>query len=408
MRHAIAGLLAIGVLGGCSDSAANSAAGIIGVQRVEASSLRGEYTAIDLGTLGGDLSVATGINNSGVVVGTSLDSDGRSAAFRWAGNTEMTRVADFGWCSGALAINDAASIVGWYRADQVQNRTDCGLRHSSVGSIPFKVSRDGTVAALNSYLVSEAAATSINELGDVVGWALFPNRGFVWLANGTTHRVGCGGDVVLSSISDDQVVFGSATGHPLAYWGGIRWTPTFVSPPGNHPECGAWQEDETYLTRFIHDANERGEHVGVGQARASDGTVGGGSVSYHFRPGLGFLPLFFIPNAISDRGHIVGSFGSQAVILTSMGELVNLGEGNALDVNNFGDVVGVSGAGRAVLWTTRAQTFPRGGRLRSTGGTQLQVIRSRENESGCPGKFAFLASMDAFPRCVRDQLAPTN
>jgi len=72
-----------------------------------------EYEVIDLGTLGGTGSEATGINDRGEVVGWSLDGDGNTQAFHWQ-NGNMTGLGFLpgGTSSMANAINDSGEITG--------------------------------------------------------------------------------------------------------------------------------------------------------------------------------------------------------------------------------------------------------------------------------------------------------
>ena len=79
-------------------------------------------TILDLGTLGGASSGANDVSNDGrVVVGTSIDTNGSSRAFRWvegatggvAGNVQMYDLGSLGGASYANAVSaDGAVVVG--------------------------------------------------------------------------------------------------------------------------------------------------------------------------------------------------------------------------------------------------------------------------------------------------------
>ena len=56
---------------------------------------------IDLGTLGGTISSARGINDSGQVAGFSNDASGKTRAFLWTDRTGMT---DLGTLGGPLSL----------------------------------------------------------------------------------------------------------------------------------------------------------------------------------------------------------------------------------------------------------------------------------------------------------------
>ncbi len=69
---------------------------------------------LDLGTLGGDWSWATGINNRGQVIGTSVNAAGQRRAFLWTaadGMIDLGALNDVGG-SAALRINERGQITG--------------------------------------------------------------------------------------------------------------------------------------------------------------------------------------------------------------------------------------------------------------------------------------------------------
>jgi probable HAF family extracellular repeat protein len=124
----------------------------------------------DLGTLpGGNLSGATGINDSGTVVGWADEAaPGYSGAFIYSNGT-MTSLATLGGSSSyAYGINDSGTVVG--EADTVASY---GYAHA------FSYS-DGTMADLNSLTTNLPAgfvlvrANAINNLGDIVGYGGYP------------------------------------------------------------------------------------------------------------------------------------------------------------------------------------------------------------------------------------------
>src|SRR6266481_2804435 len=72
------------------------------------------YSIVDLGTLGGDSSEATGINNSGHVVGSSTTAAGATHGFLYASGA-MTDLGTMigGSSSHATGINDLGQVVGY-------------------------------------------------------------------------------------------------------------------------------------------------------------------------------------------------------------------------------------------------------------------------------------------------------
>src|SRR4051812_31682204 len=76
-----------------------------------------QYSAHDLGTLGGASSQVGGINSSGEVAGTSATAAGQNHAFRTATNSPINPSTDDlgtlgGTFSFGLAINDSGQVIG--------------------------------------------------------------------------------------------------------------------------------------------------------------------------------------------------------------------------------------------------------------------------------------------------------
>jgi probable HAF family extracellular repeat protein len=67
----------------------------------------------DLGTLGGDFSVAEAVNDHGVVVGTSTTRDGRQHLFRWTRATGMRDLGTFGTNLTVRGLTEKGVIAGF-------------------------------------------------------------------------------------------------------------------------------------------------------------------------------------------------------------------------------------------------------------------------------------------------------
>ena len=121
-----------------------------------------DYTIVDLGTLGGTLSSAQGINDNGAVVGwseTVVGSDTQHA-FLWDPQTLTMR--DLGTLGGtsseAVAINNAGQIAGW-------SNTASGEGHAFLWDPQTAAMRDlGTLGG-----DKWSSAYDINDDGSVVG-----------------------------------------------------------------------------------------------------------------------------------------------------------------------------------------------------------------------------------------------
>jgi probable HAF family extracellular repeat protein len=129
-------------------------------------------TTTDLGTLGGDMSMADAINSHGVVVGLSLTAgtqtspDGPVHAFVYQNGTmtDLTPALGFNW-SRAYGINSQGVIVG-------------DMSSSFYGPWHAFMLVNGQATDLNSLLPPQSgwtlvAATGINDLGQIVGIGTF-------------------------------------------------------------------------------------------------------------------------------------------------------------------------------------------------------------------------------------------
>src|SRR6185437_10138834 len=134
-----------------------------------------------LGILPGDVkSTALGVNDSGGVVGVSVDSGNSTHAFVWTAATGI-QFFDFNELQGyansvASAVNNSGEITGEAQFDTIEGFE--AFRFSNSSGAQFGVIPGGGF----SY------GTAINSAGDVVGYgnALgteIPNEAFLWSAS---------------------------------------------------------------------------------------------------------------------------------------------------------------------------------------------------------------------------------
>src|SRR5438034_403707 len=193
-----------------------------------------------------------------------------------------------------------------------------------------------------------SGASAVNEAGQVVGWSQGsypdPIHAFVW-ENGTMTDLGTlGGSTARAYDINDkgQVVGVSSTSSGLNH--------AFLWEDGTMTDLGTLGGPDSYA----YGLNNRGDVVGsttgaAGRSRArrwKDGT----------RTDLGAREGYTSSAfAISDVGQIVGTSNEHA-ILWENGTMRDLGNTNAFDVNDEGQIVGWglarSGQFTAVLWTT--------------------------------------------------------
>lgn len=158
------------------------------------------YSVVDLGTLGGSSSMATAINNAGLIVGQADTSSGASHPFLYNPATaSMQDLGTFGGATGsATGINSAGQVVGWATASDnvprpflwssgLTNLTPAGASGGqangindggaiamtltlSDGSNNAYLDVGGQYANLNSFLGSTSSlGQSINASGQVAG-----------------------------------------------------------------------------------------------------------------------------------------------------------------------------------------------------------------------------------------------
>ncbi len=166
-----------------------------GTVRVTVELLR--YTVTDLGTLGGAASRAMALNDAGVVVGLSLDAEGRIQAFRWVEGT-MTRLGEAAETQ-AFAINADGLVAG-----------QAVVRDDTAHAVLFRP--DGTLLDLGTLGGRFSTAYALNDAGVVVGTATGSTgaaRGFVW-ADGAMQPAGpaAGAHSEVQAVNRDGLVAG--------------------------------------------------------------------------------------------------------------------------------------------------------------------------------------------------------
>jgi probable HAF family extracellular repeat protein len=171
-----------------------------------------EYTVVDLGTLGGTVSQATGLDHPGVVSGLATTSGGATHAVLW----EDDQIVDLGTLGGtsgvAIDVNPRRQAVGvaansagvnraflWDdgamsdlstlggpigRANRISPRGEVvGFSSTEAGPIHATEWYRGSITDLGTFGGSFSLAAGINGAGDVVGAATYPDgleRGALW------------------------------------------------------------------------------------------------------------------------------------------------------------------------------------------------------------------------------------
>jgi probable HAF family extracellular repeat protein len=153
----------LGTLGGDLSGAldVDETGTVVGVSRITGSSLTHGFVydgaMLDLGTLGGAQSGARGINQFDEVVGWSLDPAGVQHAFLFKNGT-MIDLGTFGGYSDARGINDARDVVG--SSSTVPGNHERAFLWQGAGLVDL-----GTLGG------TESRAYAINESGEICGFA---------------------------------------------------------------------------------------------------------------------------------------------------------------------------------------------------------------------------------------------
>jgi probable HAF family extracellular repeat protein len=183
------------------------------------------YQIVDLGTFGGDESIASDINNLGQVVGNAKLANGTRHAFLFAGGPLQDLGTLGGAFSSAAAINDNGQIAGtaWNATNENRAFRYSGGPLQDLGSL---------AGGPGNHRVPSTTGAAINSLGHVVGWSQVDDlttHAFFY-SNGPIQDLGPGGSPVTAvAINAAGQIAGNGfsdawlydgTFHPLGSFGG--------------------------------------------------------------------------------------------------------------------------------------------------------------------------------------------
>ncbi len=249
------------------------------------------YEVVDLGTLYGGTSRATGLNNNGDVVGT-IQGSGYSKPFLYS-NGSMQDLGTLGGASGAsTGINDSGQVVGW-----AQN---------SLGVDRAFLYFNGTMTDLNVVGTGSSYASAINNNGQISGGGGGGTYVFRYTNTSTIDLVySTNGDRITTTainLSGEIVGQMNVTATGRTSYSGIRYSPDLT---------------------FYYGVGSL-NHV-IGEGRPSSDA-----------------------NGINDAGMVAGRYNFRAFINTNDGDMLDLGKlfnpgyTYATDINNANQTVGSS------------------------------------------------------------------
>lgn len=255
------------------------------------------YVIIDLGTLGGNTSVALGINESGQVVGSADTPQGLRHAYLW----EAAVMIDLGTLppepqSEAWDISEAGHVVGIATADG-------GIARGFMW-------QDGTMIDLGNLGAANTHAFGVNEFGQVVGFSWLPPsepRAFLW-EDGVMSDLGTLGGASSNAWDVNSVgqVVGSSTLSPGEQGGAFLWENGVMTNLGTLGGPTSWASG----------INDLGQVVG--QAERSEG-------------GLVLHAFIWERNEMIDLGALGGYENSRAEAINNQGEVVGSGSNGTTD-----------------------------------------------------------------------------
>jgi probable HAF family extracellular repeat protein len=273
-----------------------------------------DYSITYLGSFNGPsaMSRPLGINESGHVVGWSVNASGQYRAFLWDNVSGIQDIGDLGGgISMATGINDAGQIVGSSRNNSGQFR-------------PFIWDNVNGIQSFSGISSQSSIGVKINNSGQVAG-GFYDTSGksqaFYWDSSNGTQLLG--------NLNQNPIYAPQSQSEAAAI--------------NNNGQVVGWADDTSNNDRaFLWDSANGMQNLG------SLGTSGG---NYSWSRG------------INDFGQVVGSSNNHAFLwdtIDGMQDIGTLGGNSAIayDINNYGQIVGQSSnslsQNRATLWDNEA------------------------------------------------------
>lgn len=325
----------------------------------------------DLGTLGGDFSAATAVNDLGQVVGTSTTVTGEEHVFIWTSETGMSDLGILGTPRFAQvnAINNAGDLVGWMWMTVDPGSASHGFRWNATTGLL-------DLGALDPQNVDGSSAEDVNAQGTIAGWS--SGLPVIWSPTGVPTvlgelQAGMGGGA--EAINGVGHVAGTAT---IISAVGLAEDRAFLWTTGGGMQNLGTLDNGQFSYSDAKDLNDLDQVVGESDSRGFIWSPQTGMTDFQTLTGTDLVPL-----AINNDGLVVGNdfrgrtsdgiHVRRAFLWTQESGLIGIdpigfglvgGEGapfaEAADINDMGMIVGLSttetGSFHATVWTLEAST----------------------------------------------------
>jgi probable HAF family extracellular repeat protein len=326
---AVAAAVVVTAIGACSDAPTAASTASAASPSASAGAPGGatpsNYTVVDLGTLGGPFSIAFDVNNVGQAVGSALTSDGLQHAARFYRGTTMDLGTLGGLNSQASGRNESAdlAILSDTRDNDPLAEDFCALHSGQI----CRAARwhDGLLTELPTLGGANSVALEINNRSEIVGAAedgtpdatcMAPQKSHfqavVWGADGKIHKLPpLPGDEVALALKNNDIgqVVGTSGMCSNTNFGGFGLGPHAVlwdhGSPINLGNLGAPEN-----VNVAADVNNSGTVVG------GAGFPDGSTHPFMWTKATGMRDLGLMsadpadaantPFSINDRGQMVG------------------------------------------------------------------------------------------------------
>lgn len=261
------------------------------------------YTITDLGTLGGSVSLANGVNSAGQVVGQASNSAGSYLGFLCqSGTLKSTGTVSGGTGSTATGVNSSGEVVG--------SATDSlGQSHAFTFSNGAFQQLSGFSGGIGSY------AMGVNTSGQIAGYAqdaMGLKHAVVWVNGNMSDLGNLGGlNAVAQGINDSGHVVG------FSYLAGNSVAHAFCWNGSSMQDLGTLGG----ISSYAYGINNNG--VVVGYSYTSSGSEHAFLWNGSSMQDLGTLATYSYAYAVNDNNQVVG-MSSGVAFLYSGGTMINL------------------------------------------------------------------------------------